>query len=160
MARRLQSEIKQSIPFRSIEIEAFLNLMRTHDALLRGVQALLRGHRLSLPQYNALRILRGAGDQGRTCGEIAERMITRDPDVTRLLDRLEARALVRRERQASDRRVVRAFITPAGIGLLDLLDEPVDALHARQLGHLGEDELAGLIALLEKARERCDGSAG
>lgn len=156
MAGRLSSELKQTQPFRSVQVEAYLNLLRTSDALTRGLTSLLRGCGLSLPQYNVLRILRGAGEQGRTCGEIAERMITRDPDVTRLLDRLEVQGLVQRERDRDDRRVVRATIAAAGLAVLAGLDEPIDALHVKQLGHLSEPELRQLIHLLERTRENLE----
>src|SRR3972149_8309817 len=92
MAGRLQAEIKQKKPFRTLEQEAFLNLLRTTDALLRGQAKVLKSVGLSHPQYNVLRILRGAGPHGLACREVCERLITRDPDVTRLLDRLEAPA--------------------------------------------------------------------
>src|SRR5207245_10164892 len=102
-------------PARGLENEVFLNLLRTADALLRDVEQILKAVELSHTQYNVLRILRGAGRQGLACQEIGERMLTRDPDITRLLDRLEARALVSRARGRADRRVVQTRITPAGL---------------------------------------------
>jgi DNA-binding MarR family transcriptional regulator len=119
---------------------------------MRGMAELFRTVGLSPTQYNALRILRGAGEPGLTCGEIASRLITADPDVTRLLDRLEKAQLIARVRSTEDRRVVRARITPAGLEALAGLDGPVAALHVRQLGHMGRERLATLIELLESAR--------
>ncbi len=106
------------------EEAAFLDLLRTTDMLSRGLVKLLKAEDLSSTQYNVLRILRGAPD-GLSCGEIASRMITRDPDVTRLLDRLEKRELISRCRETKDRRSVMAKITRAGLKLLARLDEPV-----------------------------------
>jgi DNA-binding MarR family transcriptional regulator len=154
MAGRLQTEIKQGIPFASLEQEALLNLLRTADAFLQRLTDVLKPFKLSHSQYNVLRILRGAGVGGLACREIAERMITRDPDITRLLDRLEARGLVTRSREEKDRRVILARITPAGLRILEELDGPMDEVDRRQLGHLGEEQLRSVIRLLELAREQ------
>ena len=154
MGGRLQAEIKQKKPFQSAEQEAFLNLLRTAEALIRRQAEVLKPAALSHPQYNVLRILRGAGPKGLACREVCERMITRDPDLTRLVDRLEVRGLVARGRDGKDRRVVTLRITPAGLRLLKSLDEPVTRLHAQQLGHLGTKQLRTLIQLLEVAREK------
>jgi DNA-binding MarR family transcriptional regulator len=153
MVGRLQKAIGQRRPFRSLEAEAFLNIEHTADALMRGMAELLKDADLSPTQYNVLRILRGAGPGGLACGEIADRMITRDPDITRLLDRLARRGLVERMRDGRDRRVVTATITGDGSTLLGRLDEPVEQLHARQLSHLGERSLTRLVGLLEKVRQ-------
>lgn len=152
MTRRLQDEIKQGRPFRSLEEEVTLGLARTADALARAADEVLRGFGLTTTQYNVLRILRGAGAAGLSCGDVASRMITRDPDLTRLLDRLEARALVTRARDGEDRRVVTARITRAGLAILAELDEPVSALHRERLGHLGEQKLRALAQLLDEVR--------
>jgi DNA-binding MarR family transcriptional regulator len=141
MARRLQAEIKQRRPFGSLEEEAYLNLLRTTDLLFRGEEALLKPLNLSPPQYNVLRILRGAGSDGLACREITDRMLTRDPDVTRLLDRLEKRGLAVR-------------ITEEGLRMLKQLDQPILQLQRRQLGHLGRKQLRFLVKVLESARER------
>ncbi len=154
MAGRLQAEIKQTKPFPSVEEEAFISVQRTADALLQCVAETLKPLGLSPTQYNALRILRGAGPDGLACREIAERMITRDPDVTRILDRLEDRGLVSRTRHARDRRVILTRITAAGRDVLGRLDEPITDAHTRQLGHLGGRRLRALIGLLEGARSR------
>jgi DNA-binding MarR family transcriptional regulator len=130
----------------------YLELCRTADILSRGVSEVLKVEELSPNQYNVLRILRGA-PEGLPCGEIGTRMITRDPDITRLLDRLEKRGLIVRSREAQDRRRVMARIERAGLHLLARLDEPVREAHRRQLGHLGRDRLRNLNELLEMVRE-------
>jgi DNA-binding MarR family transcriptional regulator len=135
------------------EEAAFLDLMRTTDMLSRGLIGVLKTEDLSATQYNVLRILRGA-PEGLACGEIASRMITRDPDVTRLLDRLEKRSLISRRRETKDRRTVIARITPEGLKLLSRLDEPVQAAHRKQLGHLGRERLRILTELLALSRSQ------
>lgn len=129
----------------------FLDLLRTTDKLSRGLITVLKSEDLSANQYNVLRILRGALD-GLPCGEIASRMITRDPDITRLLDRLEKRGLISRCRETKDRRMVMARITPEGLKLLGRLDAPVEEGHRKQLGHLGRERLRTLTDLLRAAR--------
>lgn len=128
----------------------FLDLLRTTDMLSRGLVSILKSEDVSANQYNVLRILRGSPD-GLLCGEIASRMITRDPDITRLLDRLEKRALISRCRETKDRRMVMARITADGLNLLARLDEPIVAAHRRQLGHLGRERLRSLTELLYAA---------
>jgi DNA-binding MarR family transcriptional regulator len=135
------------------EEAAFLDLLRTTDLLSRGLMEVLKSAELSPTQYNVLRILRGA-PEGLPCGEIAARMITRDPDITRLLDRMEKRGLISRCRETKDRRMVMGRITPAGLDLLGRLDEPVQAAHRRQLGHLGRNRLRALAELLEASRSQ------
>jgi DNA-binding MarR family transcriptional regulator len=152
MTGKIQAELKQTRPFESPAVEAHLNLLRTADLLHRGVEAVLKRADLSGEQYNVLRILRGAEPRGLPCREIGERMISRDPDITRLLDRLEHRGLVTRKRGDRDRRVVTTRITAAGLRLLKGLDGPVLQAHERQLGHLGRKRLQALIRLLEAAR--------
>ena len=128
-----------------------MELARTADMLGRGLVRILKAADLSPTQYNVLRILRGS-PQGLPCGEIAARMITRDPDVTRLLDRLEKRNLISRCRETEDRRMVMARITPDGLKVLADLDQPVVEAHRRQLGHLGKERLQALSELLRAAR--------
>lgn len=137
----------------SSEEVVFLELLRTTDMLSRGLVQVLKVEDVSSTQYNVLRILRGA-PQGLPCGEIASRMITRDPDVTRLLDRLEKRELISRCRETEDRRTVRARISPQGLKLLARLDEPVLAAHRKQLGHLGRQRLQALAGLLRISRSQ------
>ncbi len=136
------------------EEKAFVNLQRTADVCQQELAALLKGHGISATQYNVLRILRGAGKAGLPCGEIGSRLITRDPDITRLLDRMEARRMVTRERQKKDRRVIIARITREGLRLVNNLDKPIGQLHRKVLGHLGEKKLEKLIGLLEQARDQ------
>lgn len=148
----LRSEIKQSRPFSSLEEEIVLSMLRTADQLAAPLNEFLRQSNLSLSQYNVLRILRGAGDEGLPCGEISERMVRRDPDLTRLLDRLEARDLVTRTRSSTDRRVVLAMIAPAGRDLLNSLDSSVDETVRQTLGHMSRKDMERLVELLELAR--------
>ncbi len=152
MARGLQAELKQNVPFRSREEEAYLALLRTADALQTQVEMWLKGFGLTGTQYNALRILRGAGKQGLPCSEIGERMITHDPDVTRLLDRLQDRGFVQRTRAQHDRRVVCGIITPAGLKLLRQIDSPLEKKGREMLKHVDQQNLAHLIELLELVR--------
>ena len=135
-----------------LEAQVFVSLLRTADALARGAEALLKPTGLSATQYNVLRILRGAGTEGLACREVGCRMISRDPDITRLLDRMEARGLIARARGERDRRIVRTRITAEGLRVLEELDAPVQELHRRQLHHLPAKELRQLLRLLERAR--------
>ncbi|HEX9937967.1 MAG TPA: MarR family transcriptional regulator [Longimicrobium sp.] len=153
MPGKIQREILQNKPIPSLEEEAYLNVQRTANVLLQGLTEVLRGHDLTPTQYNVLRILRGAGDKGLTAGEVGDRMITRDPDVTRLLDRLEKRGLASRWRCTTDRRVVWTRITDAGLAAIAPLDAEIAELHLAQLAHIGAEGLTSLIALLEAARE-------
>jgi DNA-binding MarR family transcriptional regulator len=152
------SKSKHSV--QSLEAEVFLALLHTADSLLRSTEVALNAAGLSHTQYNVLRILRGAGSAGLPCGEIAARMITRDPDITRLLDRLEIRRLVARSREGSDRRVVRARITARGQGLLKTLDKPVADLHVKQLERVPRTHLRQLLTLLRELRGADAGPAG
>lgn len=152
MARGLQAELKQKVPFHSRAQEAYLSLLRTADALQTSVGTTLNGFGVTGTQYNALRILRGAGAEGLPCSEIGERMITRDPDITRLLNRLQNRGLVVRARTKNDRRVIRGKITAAGLKLLRGMDEPVEKHSREMLKHVGQEKLGQLIELLELVR--------
>jgi DNA-binding MarR family transcriptional regulator len=134
------------------QADAYLAVVRTAEDLQRGFTELLKTSDLSFAQYNVLRILRGAGAEGLTCGGVSERLVQHDPDVTRLLDRLEKRALIERHRDQKDRRVVRTAITEGGLALLAELDEPVDAVHEQQMGHMSEARLTELMTLLEEVR--------
>ena len=151
----METTFKPAKPERRVgspEEDAFLDLLRTTDMLSRRLAQVLKVAQLSSTQYNVLRILRGAPD-GLPCGEIAHRMITRDPDITRLLDRLEKRKMISRCREAKDRRTVRARIAPDGLKVLARLDEPVQAAHRKQLGHLGQERLRALTELLRISRK-------
>ena len=147
----------QARRFDSPEQEAFLNLWRTYDALRAVEDELFARHDLTAQQYNALRLLRARHPEPVPTLAIAAKLISRAPDITRLVDRLEARGLVVRERPADNRRVVQVGITPAGLALLKALDGPVRDCHARQLGHLRRDELRTLTALLRAARAPHEG---
>ncbi|HYO79377.1 MAG TPA: MarR family transcriptional regulator [Thermoanaerobaculia bacterium] len=152
MAGRLKKEIKQKRPFRSVQEEVVLAIMRTADQVVVPMNDILRGAGLSSSQYNVLRILRGAGDDGLPCGEISERMVRRDPDLTRLLDRLEASGFVSRTRDTRDRRVVLASVTEAGLELLASLDDPIEESIRRSLAHVPVTRLRTLLELLEEVR--------
>jgi MarR family transcriptional regulator, 2-MHQ and catechol-resistance regulon repressor len=147
----LAAELKKRRPFEHPEQEAALNLMRTADWLGLEFGRLFRQHGLSAPQYNVLRILRGEGAPLPSL-EIAARMVTGVPDITRLIDRLEGAGLVARKRCEEDRRVVYVALTDAGAAALEGLDGPVLDLHRRLLGHLGREDLATLSRLLVEAR--------
>ena len=135
------------------EEDAFVGVLRTADALMRGTESVLKDTDVLPTQYNVMRILRGSPD-GLPCSEIAKRMISRDPDMTRLLDRMEKRGLITRQRATTDRRVVVTKITPEGLASLSALDEPVRKAHRETLGHMGTARLRQLVELLEMARER------
>lgn len=153
MSGKLAAELKQSKPFALLEEEAVLNLVRTHEHIQQRQSEFFRQFQLTPTQYNILRILRGAGKDGITCSQAAERMLTADPDITRLLDRLEARRLIERRRSSQDRRVVISRITEEGLDLLRGIDKPLGAFLKGQVGHLGRERLAQLIDILESVRE-------
>jgi len=152
MAGKLRREIRQKRPFASVQEEVLLSIARAADHTSVPLTDVLRDSGLSPSQYNVLRILRGSAPDGLPCGEIAERMVRRDPDLTRLLDRLDARGLVVRNRDTRDRRVVRAAITDAGLKLLADLDGPVTETVKRTLAHMPVSRLRTLIDLLEELR--------
>jgi DNA-binding MarR family transcriptional regulator len=149
----LAAEIHQSKPFSSLEEEVSLSLLRTTDAWNAQTAVLFKNHGLSATQYNVLRILRGAGETGLRCNEIGERMITRDSDITRLLDRMERAELIARERDTRDRRAVITRISAKGLALLATLDEPVARLNRQLLAHLSQEQLLGALALLDRMRQ-------
>ena len=147
-------EVKSRAPhFDSLEQEAFLNLWRTYDRLHVIEEELFSRFELTPQQYNALRLLRGQGEQKLATLALAARLVSRAPDITRLLDKLEDRGLIERERPADNRRVVLIGLTDRGREMLSTLDEEVRACHARQLGHLSSEQLAQFVALLKLARE-------
>ena len=167
MSVELKDEIKKKLPFEHAEEEAYLNLLRTSTILIADFEKLLKEHGLSEPQYNVLRILRGAGGNGLPCLEVGSRMITRVPDTTRLVDRLEAAGYVERRRISEDRRVVLVKITKKGLAAIAPLDDKLLAIHKKQMGHMTRDELKELSRLLVKARHpdggtetvSCDGTS-
>lgn len=153
MSPKLKDEIKQAKPFASLESEVFLTLVHTADALSRGGEEILKLVGLSPAQYNVLRILRGAGEQGLCCREVGERMITRDPDITRLVDRMERRGLLTRNRDSKDRRIIMVRIAEAGQKILKGLDKPMEEYNRNRLSHISKGDLRKLLELLEAARE-------
>lgn len=151
--RHLRQAIKQRKPFQSLEQEVFLEVLRTGHAMVQDLVELLKPHGLTQPQYNVLRILRGAGAAGLPTGEVGARMVaSREPDITRLLVRMEQRGLLERERRADNRRFVNVRITREGLRVLKTLDRPVADMHATQLAHMTPRELELLAGLLERAR--------
>jgi len=152
LAGKIQSEIRISREDIAGEVEAFLNIQRTAELQIGQLTQLLRPHGISHAQYNVMRILRGAGEEGLPCGEIANRMISRDPDITRLIDRMEQRGWVARSRSAQDRRVVTVNVLPSALEILEALDEPVAELHKSQFEALESARIDALIALLEELR--------
>ena len=159
----LKREIAQERPFASREEEALLNLLRTSDFFEREVQRRTREWGVTSTQYNVLRILRGAEPEGLTCTAIGERMITAEPDITRLLSRLKVLKLIRQRRDKRDRRVVWTQIAEAGLELLRRMDPMVLAAPKELLGHMSGAEIGEMIRLLERARHSdaqpltCDG---
>jgi DNA-binding MarR family transcriptional regulator len=132
----------------------FVAFMQIADTFGAQAEQVIKTAGLTSAQYNVLRILRGAGHAGLACRAIGERMISRDPDITRLLDRMEKRNLITRERQRDDRRVVKTFVTPEGLELLKTLDRPVSALHKRQFQAIAPAKLKVLAAMLEEIRSQ------
>jgi DNA-binding MarR family transcriptional regulator len=151
----LKTEIAQSSPFSSVEEEAILNLMRTSDFLDRAFQQKMRGWGLTSTQYNVLRILRGARPEGLTCAAIGARMLTAEPDITRILARLKRLKLIRQHRDRDDRRVVWTQISDAGLNLLQSMDPTIRRLPVELLGHMKAADLSEMIRLLELARKPC-----
>ncbi len=153
MSLDLRAELKQAKPFGNLREEAHVSVARTAAVLHDAFERILKPHGLSAAQYNVLRILRGAGDEGLCRYEVRERMVTRMPDVTRLLDRLEDAGLITRLRGTEDRRLVSTRLTKKGRHLVADLDGEVAAEHSRRLGHLSDRQLQSLIDLLALARE-------
>ena len=155
----MQSELKQGKPFLNPEEELFLSLARTSDMLGNMLVDFLKEHGLSTTQYNVLRILRGAGEKGLTCGEISVRLVTRDPDVTRLLDRLEHRNLITRSRDTVDRRVVSVYISRDGLHLVEILAQPIIDIHKGQFSFMTPEEMRNMLDQLTRIRESMDSPA-
>jgi DNA-binding MarR family transcriptional regulator len=149
---------EQAHSFSSPQEEALLNLMRSADCLHRAMQQRLKPSGLTMTQYNVLRILRGAQPAGLTCSAIGRRMVTPEPDITRLLARLKAQKLLRQRRDLQDRRVVWTHITTQGVEVLEKLDDIVEQAPRELLKELTQEELHILTGLLKKAR--CCGSGG
>ena len=146
----LQRELRQTKPFRSSRQELVIALIKTADVLHRFMSQVIEPYGVTPQQYNVLRILRGAGEEGIATLAIAERMIEEAPGMTRMIDRLEAKELVIRQRSESDRRQVRCYLTANGARLLRRLDGPVDAAEEAAVSSLGKQDVAALVALLER----------
>ena len=148
----MSSGPKRASKMPPLEDQVFVAILKAADALGQQAERLIRTAGLTGTQYNVLRILRGAGPEGLACRAIGDRMITHDPDITRLLDRMEKRGLISRERQKDDRRVVKTRITPEGLDLIKPLDQPVRDLHKQQFRHVARTRLRTLHDLLEDIR--------
>ncbi len=149
---QILDELRQEQPLHSRTQEALLGLMRTANLLDRRFAAVVEPAGVSGQQYNVLRILRGAGKEGLPTLDVASRLIEQTPGITRLLDRLEAKKWIRRERCPSDRRQVLCWITAEGLSLLDLLEAPVNAFDGQALGMLTAAEQRELVRILDKVR--------
>jgi MarR family transcriptional regulator, organic hydroperoxide resistance regulator len=150
--KTLRDEIRQTRPFESPAQEAILSLFRTTDMLQRMFSKIVEPHGISLQQYNVLRILRGAGKQGIPTLDIADRMVEQTPGITRLLDKLEAKQLVRRERCPEDRRQVLCWINGRGLRLLAQIDKPAVSTGSKAMEPLSAEALRSLISNLDKIR--------
>jgi DNA-binding MarR family transcriptional regulator len=153
MGLKLKDEIRQNKPFSSPEQEALLNIQRTASLLQHRIQQILKPYELTAAQYNVLRILRGAGQEGLRCSEIGERMINNDPDVTRLLTRLQRMHLVDRRRDLVDRRVIHSRISAEGLKCLKELDPVVEESSKSLFSHICPERMRLLIGLLEEVRQ-------
>jgi len=138
------------LPPPPLEDSLFVTILRAADRLAQQAEQIIKASGLTATQYNVLRILRGAEPQGLPCRVIADRMISRDPDMTRLLDRLEKQGYITRERQTDDRRVIKTRITPEGLKQLKKLDQPVHELHQNQFRHMSVSRLKQLGELLRE----------
>jgi DNA-binding MarR family transcriptional regulator len=152
MSRRLRQELQQTKPFASLEEEAWLELQRTASVTGRWVVEALRPAGLTPSQFNVLRILRGARPEALSCARVSERMVEHDPDLTRLLDRLEAAGLVEKTRDADDRRVVKVAITKAGLALVEKATVAVQKRLQDGLASVPKSKLETLSDLLELVR--------
>ena len=150
--KTLRDELKMTRPFRSVEEEAILSIARTAAVMEHAGAEALRPFDLTITQYNVLRILRGAAGEGLCRNEVGERLVTKVPDVTRLLDRMETAGLIVRQRGGEDRRFVSTRITEKGLRLLEKIDRELPAIHGRQLGHVSQKRLRELISILEEVR--------
>ena len=150
----LRDEIKQTKPFSSLEQETQLNIVRTGAMMMDEIEQFLKPYGVTATQYNVLRILRGSEPDGLCRNELRDRMLTRMPDVTRLLDRMEEAGLVARTREDEDRRMVRSRITTTGLELLAAVDGATLEEHKRRFRNLDEDQMRTLIDLLTLVRDK------
>jgi DNA-binding MarR family transcriptional regulator len=150
----MSPRINEACPTTHLEDRLFVAILKVADSLCQEAELLVRTAGLTGAQYNVLRILRGAEPDGLLCRGIGERMISRDPDITRLLDRMESHSLITRERQKEDRRVIKTRITPEGLKLLRKLDRPVHELHKGQFRHMSQAQVKQLTELLIEVEKR------
>jgi len=149
----MSSPLKANKQPAQIEEQIFVAVMRAADFLGQQAEQLLKSRGLTGTQYNVLRILRGAGPEGLPCRSVGDRMISHDPDMTRLLDRMEKRGLITRERQKDDRRVVKTRVTAQGLDMLKKLDQPVREMHKQQFQHMSAAKLRQLAELLGECQK-------
>jgi DNA-binding MarR family transcriptional regulator len=154
MASKLQEEIKRTRPFANIEEEALLSIRRTSERLQHHTVQIFKPHGITPTQYNVLRILREAGDNGLRCSEIGERLVSSDPDITRLLGRLQKQKLIKRKRDPKDKRVIYATITAEGQRLLREMDPLINEGLKNTLKDMSREKLTTLVSLLEEVREQ------
>jgi DNA-binding MarR family transcriptional regulator len=150
----MKSAVKAFCGETPLEDRLFVSILKSADSLSQEAELLIKSHGLTAAQYNVLRILRGAEPEGLLCRGISERMISRDPDMTRLLDRMEKRDWITRQRQKDDRRVIKTRVTHAGLALLKNLDQPVRELHKGQFRHMSGPRMKALAELLEEIIQR------
>jgi MarR family transcriptional regulator, organic hydroperoxide resistance regulator len=150
----MSSRIDEACPTTHLEDRLFVAILKAADSLSQEAEQLVKTAGLTGAQYNVLRILRGAGPEGLLCRGIGERMISRDPDITRLLDRMEGHRLIIRERQKDDRRVIKTRITVEGLKLLKKLDRPVHEMHKGQFAHMSQAQVKQLTELLIEVERR------
>jgi DNA-binding MarR family transcriptional regulator len=150
--KSLKASIKQTKPFKSLKEELLLTLVRTAADVEHQMAQDFRPFGITTTQYNVLRILRGAGNDGLCRHEIGDRLVRQVPDVTRLLDRMEEAGLIVRERGDADRRYVTTRLTPQGLTLVNKLDAEIAGMQDRHVGHLNEKQVKSLLGLLEELR--------
>ena len=150
--RRIREELKQTKPFQNVAEEACLSISRTADVISQRYEQFLKSWEISGTQYNVLRILRGAGAEGLRCGEIGTRMVKHDPDITRLLDRMEKAGWIERARDTKDRRVILTRISSQGLQLLKQIDKPIEELNEQIAKPLSDKKMLRLIDTLDELR--------
>jgi DNA-binding MarR family transcriptional regulator len=154
MTNHLQAEIKQTKPFPSPTSEALLSVLRTAAVLEHRLTEVLKPYGITHTQYNVLRILRGAGSTGLCGREVAERLVSKVPDISRLLDRMEEMQLIDRERDPADRRHVTARISPEGLRVLTRATPQLEAIEQTRFAGLEPERVKLLIEVLAQIRER------
>jgi DNA-binding MarR family transcriptional regulator len=143
-----------NVPLLPVEDQLFVAILKIADSLSQEAEQVIKSGGLTATQYNVLRILRGAEPGGLLCRGIADRMISRDPDMTRLLDRMERHSWITRQRQHDDRRAIKTRITPEGLKLLRKLDQPIHDLHRGQFRHMTAGQIKSLAELLTEVGKR------